>query len=101
MYVCMCVRVLEADSLRIPNNKETRTTKAAHCFWFSYAVFRLRVACTAAIQVGDTAPDFSLVDESGQTFTLSKNKNKNIVLFFYPADDTPGWYGQGGKTVDV
>lgn len=40
--------------------------------------------------MGDQAPDFSLVDQEGKPFTLSKVKNKNVVLYFYPADDTPG-----------
>lgn len=37
------------------------------------------------------APDFSLSDQDGKTFTLSKMVGtKNIVLYFYPKDDTPG-----------
>ena len=36
-----------------------------------------------------TAPDFSLVDQNGKTFTRSKNK-KPLVVYFYPADSTPG-----------
>lgn len=35
------------------------------------------------------APDFSLVDQNGKTFTRSKNK-KPLVVYFYPADSTPG-----------
>jgi len=38
---------------------------------------------------GETAPDFSLVDQNGKTFTRSKNK-KPLVVYFYPADSTPG-----------
>mmetsp|Transcript_2073 Transcript_2073/g.4580 ORF Transcript_2073/g.4580 Transcript_2073/m.4580 type:complete len:195 (-) Transcript_2073:81-665(-) len=41
------------------------------------------------LAVGDTAPDFSLVDQNGKTFTRSKNK-KPLVVYFYPADSTPG-----------
>mmetsp|Transcript_22324 Transcript_22324/g.52707 ORF Transcript_22324/g.52707 Transcript_22324/m.52707 type:complete len:193 (-) Transcript_22324:80-658(-) len=41
------------------------------------------------LKVGETAPEFSLVDQNGKTFTRSKNK-KPLVVYFYPADSTPG-----------
>lgn len=41
------------------------------------------------LAVGETAPDFSLEDQNGKTFTRSKNK-KPLVVYFYPADATPG-----------
>lgn len=37
---------------------------------------------TDPIRAGDIAPDFSLKDENGETFTLSKIK-KPVVLVFY------------------
>jgi peroxiredoxin Q/BCP len=42
------------------------------------------------LPVGATAPEFSLPDESGGTVTLSKLRGHNVVLVFYPGDDTPG-----------
>ena len=36
------------------------------------------------------APDFSLVDEKGNTVSLKDFKGKPVVLYFYPKDDTPG-----------
>lgn len=39
---------------------------------------------------GEFAPDFSLPSSTGETFTLSKHRGKNIVLYFYPKDMTPG-----------
>ncbi len=36
------------------------------------------------------APNFSLVDETGQTDKLSNYLGKPVVLYFYPKDDTPG-----------
>jgi peroxiredoxin Q/BCP len=36
------------------------------------------------------APDFVLQDESGKWRTLAEFKDKKIVLYFYPKDDTPG-----------
>ena len=44
----------------------------------------------APIKVGDFAPDFTLTTDDGSNITLSKLKGKNIVLYFYPKDDTPG-----------
>ncbi|OGK26373.1 thiol peroxidase [Candidatus Roizmanbacteria bacterium RIFCSPHIGHO2_02_FULL_40_13b] len=42
------------------------------------------------LKVGETAPDFSLLDQDGKTHTLSDYRGKWIVLYFYPNDDTPG-----------
>jgi peroxiredoxin Q/BCP len=36
------------------------------------------------------APDFSLADETGQLHRLADYKGKNVLLYFYPKDDTPG-----------
>ena len=40
--------------------------------------------------IGLTVPDFSAAMTGGKTFTLSDFKGKNIILFFYPKDNTPG-----------
>ena len=44
----------------------------------------------AELVVGDQAPDFSLPDETGTTVGLKQFKGKQLVLYFYPKDDTPG-----------
>ncbi len=36
------------------------------------------------------APDFALPDDTGTTRRLSDFKGKPVILYFYPADDTPG-----------
>jgi peroxiredoxin Q/BCP len=42
------------------------------------------------LQIGQPAPEFSLVDADMETFELSSLRgHKNVVLFFYPRDDTP------------
>jgi peroxiredoxin Q/BCP len=41
------------------------------------------------LAVGEVAPDFSLVDQNGKTVTRSSIK-KPLVVYFYPADATPG-----------
>jgi len=42
------------------------------------------------LQVGQSAPDFSLKTTSGATFRLSEQRGRHLVLYFYPKDDTPG-----------
>jgi len=42
------------------------------------------------LAVGDKAPELSLPDQHGMTVTLKRFKGKQIVLYFYPKDDTPG-----------
>jgi thioredoxin-dependent peroxiredoxin len=39
---------------------------------------------------GDTAPDFTAKDQNGNTVSLGDFKGKNVILYFYPKDDTPG-----------
>jgi len=39
---------------------------------------------------GKKAPDFKLKDKDGNTVALSSFKGKNVVLYFYPKDDTSG-----------
>ena len=42
------------------------------------------------LQPGSPAPDFSLPDADMEMLKLSKLRGKNVVLYFYPKDDTPG-----------
>jgi peroxiredoxin Q/BCP len=39
---------------------------------------------------GQPAPDFTLRSETGTTVTLSSLRDRSVVLYFYPKDDTPG-----------
>ena len=41
------------------------------------------------MNAGEIAPNFILKDESGKDFELYKNLDQNILLVFYPKDDTP------------
>lgn len=41
-------------------------------------------------QTGTQAPDFQLKDQNGNDVKLSQYRGKNVVLYFYPKDDTPG-----------
>lgn len=42
------------------------------------------------IDPGKKAPDFTLLDQDEQAFTLSEQEDKAVVLFFYPKDCTSG-----------
>lgn len=41
-------------------------------------------------EVSDTAPDFTLPRDGGDSVSLADLKGSGVVLFFYPRDDTPG-----------
>ena len=41
-------------------------------------------------QVGQPAPDFTLPNQDGAPVSLSDYRGKNVVVYFYPKDDTPG-----------
>ena len=41
------------------------------------------------LKPGDKAPEFSAVNEKGETVSLSDFKGKKLALFFYPASGTP------------
>ena len=42
------------------------------------------------LQKGDVAPDFELTDQDGKTWSREGLQGQRFVLYFYPADDTPG-----------
>ena len=39
---------------------------------------------------GEKAPAFSLAGSDGKKNSLSDYAGKNVILWFYPKDDTPG-----------
>lgn len=45
---------------------------------------------SAQPESGDKAPAITLPNEDGQTISLESFKGKNVVVYFYPKDDTPG-----------
>ena len=42
------------------------------------------------LKEGDIAPDFCMPDQNEKKLCLKDYKGKNIVLYFYPKDNTPG-----------
>jgi peroxiredoxin Q/BCP len=43
-----------------------------------------------SVEEGKAAPNFTLKDEDGNEVSLSGHRGKNVVVYFYPKDDTPG-----------
>lgn len=44
----------------------------------------------AKISIGKKVPDFSVAATGGQTVSLKDYRGKNLVVYFYPKDSTPG-----------
>jgi len=67
------------------------------------------------LKIGDKAPDFVGVDQNGNSISLADFKGSNLILYFYPKDNTPGctneacdmrdnynmWLEKGYKVVGV
>jgi peroxiredoxin Q/BCP len=44
----------------------------------------------ATLQEGKAAPAFTLTDGEGRTVSLDDFRGRDVILYFYPKDDTPG-----------
>ncbi|MFD2212078.1 thioredoxin-dependent thiol peroxidase [Virgibacillus halophilus] len=44
----------------------------------------------SSVEIGKQAPDFKLQNQEGETVSLRGFRGKNVVLYFYPKDMTPG-----------
>ncbi|MEJ7780668.1 MAG: thioredoxin-dependent thiol peroxidase [Daejeonella sp.] len=44
----------------------------------------------AELSEGQKAPDFTAKDQNGKNISLSDFSGKDVILYFYPKDDTPG-----------
>jgi len=53
------------------------------------------------IEEGKPAPDFQLTSDTGESVRLSDLRGKQVVLYFYPKDDTPGCTTQACGIRDV
>ena len=53
------------------------------------------------LEPGDTAPAFTLLDQSGETVTLSSFAGRKLLVYFYPKADTPGCTAQSCGLRDV
>ena len=55
----------------------------------------------ADLRIGEPAPDFEAMNDQGEKVRLSDYRGKRVVLYFYPADDTPGCTTQACSFRDV
>jgi thioredoxin-dependent peroxiredoxin len=46
------------------------------------------------VGIGDPAPEFTLLDQRGEPWSLADQRGRPVVLYFYPKDDTPGCTNQ-------
>jgi hypothetical protein len=65
------------------------TTAGAADSLFCIPGFDLRRP-TVMLNVGDSAPDFTLLTHEGQPLSLSSLRGHKVLLWFYPKADTPG-----------
>ncbi|XP_009609855.1 peroxiredoxin Q, chloroplastic [Nicotiana tabacum] len=49
-----------------------------------------KISIVAKVNKGIVPPPFTLKDQDGKSVSLSKFKGKPVVVYFYPADETPG-----------
>ncbi|WPF65688.1 thioredoxin-dependent thiol peroxidase [Corynebacterium sp. 22KM0430] len=42
------------------------------------------------LNTGDTAPEFSLIDDHGATVSLKDHAGQRVIVYFYPRANTPG-----------
>ena len=47
------------------------------------------------VSLGEKVPDFSLPATGDQSISLKQFKGKNVVIYFYPKDSTPGCTSEG------
>ena len=47
------------------------------------------------LNIGDKAPDFTLLDGDENSVSLSDFKGQRVVLWFFPRASTPGWINEG------
>ncbi len=50
---------------------------------------------------GSTAPDFSLLNQDGESVDLATLRGKNVLVYFYPRADTPGCTQQACLLRDI
>jgi peroxiredoxin Q/BCP len=53
------------------------------------------------LKSGDPAPEFSLLDQAGETVKLSDFAGRKLLVYFYPKADTPGCITQSCAVRDA
>ncbi len=53
------------------------------------------------LEIGTKAPEFSLPDQNGKLHRLADYRGQTVILYFYPADMTPGCTNQACSFRDL
>jgi peroxiredoxin Q/BCP len=53
------------------------------------------------LKEGDKAPGFRVTADEGEKVSLADYRDKNVVLFFYPKANTPGWTNEASEFRDA
>jgi len=64
-------------------------------------ILALSSICLCQIKIGDLAPNFKLLDQDGKMHDLKDYQGRNVVLYFYPKDFTPGCTQQACSLRDI
>ncbi|OIW19339.1 hypothetical protein TanjilG_03473 [Lupinus angustifolius] len=87
-------RYPSSQLLSTPSNSHFFGLKLSHSSTFSIpstpASFSLTPSIFAKVNKGSKPPAFTLKDQDGKVVSLTKFKGKPLVVYFYPADETPG-----------
>ena len=72
--------------------KRTQVTRAfmAILTLLTVAAIGLQATSSDQVAVGQPAPEFELPDQDGQLHSLEDYRDRWVVLYFYPKDETPG-----------
>ena len=65
-------------------------TKQAAALAFLASSLVAIAAFAGDVKVGQPAPEFELSDQNGQLHSLEDYRDRWVVLYFYPKDETPG-----------
>lgn len=96
------LKLLHVSSLSKPSFSSSLTKSSifakvnciAHCVCLQFRLLLLfsifLIVLSLKVTKGSVPPSFTLKDQAGRTVSLSKFKGKPVVVYFYPADDTPG-----------
>jgi thioredoxin-dependent peroxiredoxin len=65
-----------------------RASAPHECVRYGYTYEMFSWLFSDPLRVGDVAPEFALPDQDGNIVSLASLCGKNVVLVFYPADET-------------
>lgn len=68
----------------------SKTIKSGILMMLTLGIFSAFSHAENTLSVGDMAPEFTLKDQHNQTQSLENYRDKWLVLYFYPKDETPG-----------